>query len=127
MQGFTLFVSVLTITVALLMGLNLLSVWFSRRKIGQPAPAMPGAPSVEKALYYFYSPSCGPCRAMTPVVKAMASEDPRVRAVDVSHDPEVAMRFGVMATPTVVLVAEGRIADVVVGPQGADRLRALIA
>lgn len=125
MSGFTTFAWVLGLTGALLVSFNLLMRWASRRGIGRDAGGLVPE-GAEQGLVYFFSPTCGPCRAMTPVIRALSAEDPRVRAVDVSREPEVALRYGVLGTPTVVVVREGKVADVLVGARSEAQLRALL-
>ena len=49
----------------------------------------------EHALVYFYSPSCLPCRSMTPVIDELIEKYPeRVIKVDVNDSPEEAAAFG---------------------------------
>ena len=61
-------------------------------------------------LVDFYSPTCGPCHMMHPVVerlaKRRAGEIAAVR-INVERDPELAQRFGVQAVPTFVIIAKG--------------------
>ena len=110
-----------------------LQVFLTRRMMklkGQPAPAVAGAAGRRvadgrSALFYFYSPQCGACRTMTPVVKELAGRAPGVFPVDISVDMDTARRFSVMATPTTILVRDGKVAEVLVGPQSPERLRGL--
>lgn len=81
----------------------------------------------EPALVYFHSPTCGPCRAMTPVIHELSQEGRPVHVVDVSRDPYTAQQFGVMGTPTTLLVRRGRVEQALVGPQAPGRLRELLA
>lgn len=85
-----------------------------------------GAQAVSKRLYYFFSPNCGPCRTMSPIVDRLAQRHAGVIKVDISTDLETARRFGVMGTPTTLLVKEDRIAEVLVGPQSEHRLEDLL-
>lgn len=105
--------------------------WLVQRRMsamkGQPAPAIPGVvDSGEDAVLFFHSPSCGPCRMMEPHVTALARDDERVRSVDVSTDLETARAYGVMATPTTVLVRGGSIAEVRMGAMPPDALAAMV-
>jgi thioredoxin 1 len=75
------------------------------------------------ALLYFHSPSCGPCRAMGPVIAELSEEGRPVHAVDVSTDPHTAQQFGIMGTPTTLVVRGGRVEQALVGPQPPGRLR----
>jgi thioredoxin 1 len=118
--------------IALLLWLMQLSVrWRMRRLQGKPAPEISGdvgdaLKRNERALLYFYSPTCGPCRAMTPVVEQLASRHQNVVKVDVSDSAEVARSFGVMATPTTILVEQGKVAKVRVGSLSEKQLESLL-
>jgi thioredoxin 2 len=61
-------------------------------------------------LVDFYSPTCGPCHMMHPVVERLArrraGEIAAVR-INVEREPELAQRFGVQAVPTFVIIAKG--------------------
>lgn len=56
-------------------------------------------------LVDFWATWCGPCRMLAPVIEELAEEHPEVQfaKLDVDQVPDVAMRFGVSAIPTVVL------------------------
>jgi len=118
--------------VAAFIGLQVFMVRRMVRKQGQPPPTLDGKAGrrIERgkpALFYFFSPQCGACRAMTPVVKSMASHDDGVFPVDISQDMATARKFGVMATPTTIVVRDGVIARVLVGPQPETTLRGLMS
>ena len=78
------------------------------------------------ALFYFYSPQCGACRVMTPVIKEMEKAGKDVFAIDISVDMATARKFGVMATPTTVQINKGIIEDILIGPRPKAALEALI-
>lgn len=110
--------------------------WFfarqARKAEGQPLPeGLDGrlAASIRergKALLYFYSPHCGPCRSMTPVIDRLAGERDNVFKFDVGRDMAVARQFQVMATPTVVLASRQGIEKVILGPAGEVQLTRLL-
>lgn len=77
--------------------------------------ALPEGATADGALLYFFSPTCGPCRAMTPHVKALAEERDDVFLIDVSADVDLAMALGVRATPTVLVLKDGKLAASRVG------------
>ncbi|MCB9673245.1 MAG: thioredoxin family protein [Alphaproteobacteria bacterium] len=81
------------------------------------------AAGAETSLVWFHSPTCGPCRAMEPTIHELAKSHP-VRIVDVSKDPETAMAMSVMATPTTLVVKEGKVVDVMLGAVPRGRLEA---
>jgi thiol-disulfide isomerase/thioredoxin len=100
----------------------------ARATVGSASPAdADGAGSGEvPAIFYFYSPTCGPCRAMAPVVDALAASGRDVHKVDVMRQPHVAAAFSVMATPTTVIVRHGEVRDVLLGFVPKPRLEAAI-
>lgn len=79
-----------------------------------------------RVLLYFFSPSCGPCRAVTPRIDRAAASHDNIFKFDVSRSTDLARRLGVMATPTTMLIANGRIAQVALGTLSEERLEALI-
>lgn len=121
----------LTIMFVLMIGLQkFLQAQMAKSK-GQPAPQLDGdhgaaIASNEASVFYFFTPSCNACRVMTPVVKKMATTNDKVFPVDVSQDMATAQKFGVMATPTTIVVKEGIIAEILVGAQSRSKLEALM-
>ncbi|MFH1464243.1 MAG: thioredoxin family protein [Pseudomonadota bacterium] len=117
---------------AFFIGLRVFMVMRIKRQEGRPIPELAGkqgkaAKARTPSLFYFYSPQCGACRSMTPVIKKMPGLDRNVFAVDISKDMDTARRFGVMATPTTVLVREGVVQQILIGPQPESALRGLLA
>jgi thioredoxin 1 len=118
------------ILVLVVLAMAVLQWWMKRRARaleGQAAPQVEGEPpAAGRRLYYFFSPSCGPCRRMSPVIDALRAADRDVVSVDVSQDLEIARKFGVMGTPTLVLVDAGQVAKVLVGAQSEAQINALL-
>lgn len=74
--------------------------------------------SDKPALVDFWAVWCGPCRIVGPIVEEIASEyDGRavVGKLDVDTNRETAVKFGIQAIPTLLLVKDGQIADRIVG------------
>jgi thioredoxin 1 len=75
----------------------------------------------------FYADWCGPCQMLEPIVASLAAETPAaVAKVDVDANQALASEYGVRGVPTLVLFADGDVAERVVGVQDEDRLADLI-
>lgn len=110
--------------LAALLALQAFVGWQARRMQGRAAPAEAGG---GRHLYYFHSPTCAPCRSLTPVVDRLAARHANVHKVDVSRDPARAVAFGIRATPTLMLVEDGRIERVILGAVGEQALERMLA
>jgi thioredoxin 1 len=103
----------------------------ARRMRGKPAPTLDGLIDAKYAdrdrlLFYFTSPHCMMCRTVTPVVNSLAATHDNVITVDVSQSVELARKFGVMGTPTLVLVRDGKVERMLVGAKSESTIRALL-
>lgn len=124
----------LLIVLALFLGavflMQYLTVRRARRSEGRPAPdtaAVDGeAHADSRRVYYFYSPQCGPCRATTQLADRLRPEHRNLIKVNVFEAPELARGFGIMATPSFVLVVDGEIRQVKLGGQGERQVLAML-
>ncbi len=117
--------------VVLFFLLQYLMVLKMRLKKGKPAPELEGryakaSRDGKAALFYFYSDGCGACRPMTPIFEELVKKRKDVFKVDITKDMATARKFGVMGTPSTVLVRDGKIAEFLVGPQSRERIGELL-
>ena len=73
---------------------------------------------------------CTSCRALAPVVRALASAHPgrlRIGELDVDHSPDVPTRYGVRSVPTLLLFRGGRVVGQLVGAVARAKLEAFLA
>lgn len=76
-----------------------------------------------RLIFYFHSPRCGMCKQVWPILKPLMDERFDIIEVDVSKRPDVARRFKVMGTPTLMRVQEGRIEKVMMGAKDEKTIR----
>ncbi len=69
------------------------------------------------ALVDFYAHWCGPCRMVSPIVDEIAEErrDITVGKVNVDDENALAMKYGVMSIPTLIVFKDGKEAARIVG------------
>lgn len=89
--------------------------------------------SRQPVLVDFYSPACGPCRILAPVIDAIARSFAGrllVAKLDTSRYQVAASRFQIRGVPTLLFFKNGRMVDQIVGaaPQGQieQRIRAIL-
>ena len=68
-------------------------------------------------LIDFYADWCGPCKMLSPVVDKIAEEHSEfvIGKVNVDEEEALAMEFGVMSIPTLVIFKDGNVAEKLVG------------
>ena len=78
--------------------------------------------SDKPVLLDFYADWCGPCNMMAPEMEAFAEETETVKVckLDVDEATDLAMNFGVMSIPTVILFKNGEEVDRFVGAREKD-------
>ena len=61
-------------------------------------------------LVDFYADWCGPCRMVSPIVDEIAEErrDITVGKVNVDDENALAMKYGVMSIPTLIVFQDGK-------------------
>ncbi len=61
---------------------------------------------------------CGPCKQIAPILDQIANENDgklTLGKLDVDHNQNTAMKFGVMSIPTLLLFKDGKVVERLVG------------
>ena len=69
-------------------------------------------------LVDFYAEWCGPCKQLGPFIEKLAADyegRAKVGKVNIDEDMDLALKYGVQAVPTVVIIKNGEIYSRMVG------------
>jgi thioredoxin 1 len=69
-------------------------------------------------LVDFWAVWCGPCRLIAPIVEELARQYEgklKVYKVDIDQEQSLAMQYGIMSIPTLLLFKNGQVVEQIVG------------
>ena len=100
-------------------------------KRGKPVPQLGGKigkalAQNQRTLLYFYTPTCSACKVMTPIIDRLQKEFSNILKINLTNDLEIGKQFGVMGTPSLVLVEDQKIRSFVVGARNETAIRKLL-
>ena len=73
--------------------------------------------SGKTVLIDFWASWCGPCRMVSPIIDEIAEErnDIKVCKVNIDQESALAMRYGIMSIPSLILFKDGEIVNKSIG------------
>ncbi|MBT3880687.1 MAG: thioredoxin [Candidatus Scalindua sp.] len=79
-------------------------------------------------LVDFYADWCGPCKTMAPILGQLAEEfDGKAKLVkvdiDVDGNKDLAVKYGVLSVPTLILFSNGEVKETMVGVTSKSKLK----
>ncbi len=106
--------------VGLIVLLQLSAKLKARARRGKPAPGVNGqlGKSIrkgDKLIAYFYSPTCRACRTQEQYLAAIQEKFKNIIRINAAKDRDTASAFGIMGTPTTIIIDHGIIQDYFVG------------
>jgi thiol-disulfide isomerase/thioredoxin len=92
----------------------------ARARKGKPAPSVNGqlGKSIQrgdKVLAYFYSPTCRACRTQEQNLEKIQEKFKNIIRINAAKDRDAASSFGIMGTPTTIIIDHGIIQEYFVG------------
>jgi thioredoxin 1 len=70
------------------------------------------------AVLDFWAEWCGPCRMIAPIIEKLSTEyngKALIGKVNVDHNPEIAMKYGIRSIPTILIMKDGEVVNKHVG------------
>lgn len=79
----------------------------------------------------FWSPSCGPCRMLAPIMEKVLIDYPNIKLVDINTDDDMreggenVKKYGVRSIPAVFIERDGEVIEKFIGAKSEQDIRTL--
>ncbi len=80
-----------------------------------------------KVLVDLFANWCGPCKMLSPILEELSNEvDYKFYKVDVDEEQDIAVKFGVMSIPTLLIFEDGELKEKLVGFKTKEELEKVL-
>ena len=106
-------------------------VWRTRNQHGRRAPRLddvlaPHHLDQPRLILYFWRPGCHVCGPTSMVINPLLDKRRDIVKINALEERELVRRLGVMGTPTLVVISEGRIERMLTGSRNEQQIRDLV-
>lgn len=77
----------------------------------------------------FYADWCGPCKMMAPIIEEISkdlNQKAKVAKINVDENQELAIEYGIMSIPTVLIFDKGELKTQLVGLRGKEEIENIV-
>jgi thioredoxin 1 len=85
--------------------------------------------SDKPAIIDFWAEWCGPCRAISPILDALADQygdQVKIVKLNIDENPGVPSRYGVRAIPTILAFSGGEVMEQIQGAQSKSKFEEMV-
>ncbi len=84
--------------------------------------------SKNTVLLDFWASWCGPCQMLSPIIDEIAKENPDITVgkINVDDQSDLAMEFGIMSIPTLVVFKDAKVYNKSIGYRSKEEILALL-
>lgn len=85
------------------------------------------APGQSRVLVYIWSPSCGQCRATTPVINDLRLDYDNLLSINAMEYTAAVIEAGVMGTPAFLILEDGVLKQAYIGARSSQQIHQMLA